>query len=374
MSPWVLWSVEKREEVNRAHRSEAKGVPSLLLSAAATANAPPPPRERPPPPPPRQRPVVNPDDVVLDYDDPLSTSIPEPPESEYSPSEPTPKPEDPHYYFTESTYISLHPSPLPRPPPPHHASTLTRFTTLRNKLGVKPPRPSNPGFPKWRDNKAWRDFVSMTIPRQEWLWAMQQWEVVRLVKEFTAWIGWRTRVRNAAKKGVAKGWGVWIWGLLVRCEIVMVAEDVSVLRELGKIALTAWKVLGEFREEEEGGGKNWDDTAAPVEPVADGGQEVTKSEETSAVIGETPEDYRRQDIDPVGAEDCAARKPEEPREGTTKEQEPQELEEGEEPEAPPPKIEYYNLEDTMGMMDMIVSIIGDFFGQRDLMEERAALG
>jgi hypothetical protein len=337
--------------------SEAKGVPDLLLSASAAAKAPPPPKVRPPPPPP---PAVS-DDVILDYDEPSITAEPEP----ETPAEE----EDADYIFSESTYVSLHRAPPPPEPPAYHVPLITRFRTFRDKIHASPPRKAAATpFPRWNDPRLWRKFVGSTMPQMQWVWGMQQWEVIRLIKEFASWMKWRARVRNAARRGVPKGWPVWIWGLLVKCENVMSAEEVAVIRDLGKAALELLRGM-------KGGGEDvGEEHAVEEEEVEEGPEpvgdftEVFDDAEPEVAVQAT--EVEQQDTTP----------PEEPNPGN-------EEEEGEVAETPPPQPEpkkpeeadfgelgFCNLEDTIGMLDMIISVVGDFYGQRDLLDERAVMG
>lgn len=238
--------------------------------------------------------------------------------------------------------------------------------------------------------------MSTSAPLPQWLWSLQQWEVVRLIKDFTAWMAWRMQVNNARARGLPKGWGVWIWGLLVRCEKVMGAEDCSGMRELGKCAL---KMLRQMREL--GPDAIADADAATATAAAE--QRAKTDEERKEPVVSLQEDLKegeeinvpaakpRDELEEGEERNELVAKPEGLEEGNER-NEPftetkDELEEGEEPEEgeeeEPKKASYavaeggellfYSLEDTMGMLDMVVSIVGDFYGQRDLLEERAAL-
>jgi hypothetical protein len=340
--------------------SEAKGVPDLLLSASAAAKAPPPPKVRPPPPPP---PAVS-DDVVLDYDEPSTTAEPEPAE----PETPAEEEEDAGYIFSESTYVSLHRAPPPPEPPAYHAPLMTRFRTLRDKIHASPPRKAAATpFPRWNDPKLWRKFVSSTMPQPQWVWGMQQWEVVRLIKEFASWMEWRARVRNAARRGVPRGWPVWIWALLVKCENAMSAEEVAVVRELGKAA------LGLLR-----GMRGCVEDVAEEHAVEEDLEEEHEVEDVTETVSDVKPEV---EVQYAEVEQVDTAPPEEPKPGNEEE------EEGEVAETAPsqPQIKkpeeadseglgFCNLEDTVGMLDMIISVVGDFYGQRDLLDERVVMG
>lgn len=318
-------------EYLRMVRSEAKGVPELLLAPHIHSSNKPPVSSS----------GVGGDgggeDVVLDYD------------------EPTEGEREEHCYFTESTYISLHPS-LPRSAAPaFHAPILHLFRSLRQRLATTPPRGSaTRPFPRWSDTRAWRSLLSSTPPKLGWVWSMQQWEVVRLLGDVASWMEWRTKVRNARGRGLPKLWGTWCWALLLKCQDVMVAEEVAVVRELGKVTV---RMRGgmvsvdeevDVHEQKEGREKE----GQLIEP------EEKKVDETKA-----NEEAKKESEQEEGEEEGEVPEPKKATE-----------EEGEVVEPKKPDVEFYSLVDSIGMLDMIISVVGDFFGQRDLLEERAAMG
>ncbi|KAI5845925.1 hypothetical protein BZA05DRAFT_377799 [Tricharina praecox] len=312
-------------EYLRMVRSEARGVPELLLAPHVSSS------HRPP----AAKPQREAEDVVLNYDEPTAASG----EGEGEGGE--------HCYFAESTYVSLHPSPARSAAPAFHAPILRLFVSLRGRLSSTPPRgaASRP-FPRWSDAKAWRALVSTQPPRLGWVWSMQQWEVVRLLGDVAGWIGWRMRVRNARGRGMPKNWGAWCWALLLRCQDVMVAEEVAVVRELGKVAVGMRR--GMMVGEREGEGEGDEGKEAKEAEEGDGAE----TEETKVEVSSKAEEAKESE--------------QEVEEGVE--------EEGEVVEPKKPEIEFYSVEDSIGMLDMIISVVGDFFGQRDLLEERAAMG
>ena len=316
---------------------------------------------------------------MLDYDDPLP---PPPPAPAALPPVTSPPPPadagdgagdmdaDSDYVFTESTCISLHRSPAPPPPPPHHAATLARFVALRTRLSTASAVPSRdaPQLPRPAHDRQWRDLASTTPPSIQSLRTMGPWGLLRLVQAFRNWLRWRLRVNNASRRGVPRLWGAWIWAVLAllddRC---LGADDVSALRELGKCALEAWRMLGldgrwdadrdgngvggDWAEEGEGEGDGGLDDCGGGEGEADAKKtEAADKQRGQAEQGEAEEEELEE-----GEERASARPP------------------GVQSQGPELSIEFYNHEDTRGMMDMIVSVIGDFFGQRDLLHERAGL-
>ena len=72
-------------------------------------------------------------------------------------------------------------------------------------------------------------------------------------------------------------------------------------------------------------------------------------------------------------EETADAEKEEPEEKEDGEIEDGEIDEGE-VQQKPTQPEFCTMEDTMAMLDMIISVVGDFYGQRDLLEERSTMG
>jgi chemotaxis protein histidine kinase CheA len=230
---------------------------------------------------------------------------------------------------------------------------------------------------------------------------MRQGEVLKMIKAFTYWMQWRVKVRNTATRGIARCWMLWIWGLLGRFEETRAADESVVVRELGKAAVASLKALKEGIEAAE--------VEAEAEAEEEYEEEVLEEEVTEEAAAEGDDGaYQPPEFmgEPSNAEEALTAKPapEEPEEGELEEgeemevdvakptieapEEPEEgeLEEGEEPEpkteapkqeAPATTVEVdhqvLSLEDTMASLDMIISIVGDFFGQRDLLEDRAAM-
>jgi hypothetical protein len=382
-------------------RSEAKGIPSLLLSAGATERLSQSLLKRPEPKKNLHQFLSPLKTDVSDDDDPPTASGEEETHTEEDPTPSTP--DDPDYYFSESTYVSLVPSAPANQLPPYHNPILARFTSMRRRLHLSPPPPSpslSMSLPQWGDHKIWRDFAARTYPRPSWLWQLQHRDAIRLITYFTRWIDWRLRERGLARKGLAKGWAVWIWGALMRCGDAMVAEDAAEIRALGKCALAMTHNLIEVMEEEKVKEAR-QETVPTTEEGGNGDPEVQSlieddlfsagSDDEGCDQGETATFAALDDVDeielhtsstPLAPSVPPPQKLEEGEEG--EEQEGEEQEEGEIISSTPPppsspqlsntEPEYYSLKDTVGMLDMIISVIGDFFGQRDLLEMKISLG
>lgn len=219
------------------------------------------------------------------------------------------------------------------------------------------------------------------------------------------------------KKGVQGWWAEWVWGLLVRCEVCLTAEEVSVIRELGKRALSVrGRIIdegGHWREEpredrrkiieeegedpvgwvEPGEGEDEEKEEGEVEDSKSdkakfGGAAVKESTESPSGMGGGGQVRAEPDVETKSGESFVANP------------DAIDLDFIDEPDvvanpdaaiilAPAPvpasvpapalasvpytpKREERTLADTLGALDMVISIVGDFFGQRDLLGEREA--
>lgn len=213
------------------------------------------------------------------------------------------------------------------------------------------------------------------------------------------------------KKGVQGWWAEWVWGLLVRCEVCLTAEEVSVIRELGKRALSVrgriidggghWREepredRGKTMEEEEG-----EDPVGWVEPAEEEDEEkeegeVEDSKSDKAKFGGAVAIESTENISGMGGGQVRAELDVETKPGESFVANPDaiDLDFIDEPDvvanpdaviipAPAPvpaprsvpyapKRDERTLADTLGALDMVISIVGDFFGQRDLLGERDA--
>ena len=285
----------------RMVRSEARHVPSLLVSASA-------------PPPPREKPYHNPDDVVLSYDEPE-------PEQEHA----SPEPEDPMCKFGDSAFYSLHPSAPDRALPAQHTALLRRFTELRTRLHANPPEKQQVELPR----KFAPKWLHANVPTPALVWAMEQEQVLRCVECLGKVVGTGTRT---VRRGVDRRIAEWAWALLVRVDEVMGCDEVWRVREVGKVAgrvrdRVVEEVRRERAEEEEVRGLEEEIRAAAAEEASEDGEE-----------GELEEEEEAGELMPEG-------------EGL---------------------VEDHDRIETLAALDMIISIIGGFFGQKDLLEERYA--
>ncbi|KAG8534361.1 uncharacterized protein KY384_001205 [Bacidia gigantensis] len=179
------------------------------------------------------------------------------------------------------------------------------------------------------------------------------------------------RPGNLRKKVQARNLGVWGWGLLARCRELgeMGSEEVGVVREVGKRA--AWGVRRVLvAEDEEGDG------------IEEGEEEDGDDDDDDDEMEDVVEEVMRNDEEAGGGDEVlqAAQSrllaslnfssPPPPSSSTTKDEAPatsmddisNEKSEGENEETPKAEM--------IAMLDMLIMIVADKFGQRDLSGER----
>ena len=158
--------------------------------------------------------------------------------------------------------------------------------------------------------------------------------------------------------------GAWAWALLGKCREVgqLATEEVGVIRSLGKRAATILRKVQETEsyfanEEAEDDGLN---------DSANGEYQATEELPTeTSEPAEAKETTEAQDSNVSGA-------PEEPSElEAAKERLRAQLQNIDEPAATPASFDEDALvQQTRALLDMVITVVGEFFGQRDLLESR----
>jgi regulator of vacuolar morphogenesis len=170
-------------------------------------------------------------------------------------------------------------------------------------------------------------------------------------------------VRSEDIEGVRR-MGVWAWGLLGKCREVgqLATEEVGVIRNLGKRAAT---ILNKVQETEN---IRYQETASSVSnPEAEGN---TQKEPT------THEEENTQQEEPLeSAEVHASTISDAPLEQSELEAAKARLQaklwnNDESDETPNNADEDYLVNQTRALLDMIITVVGEFYGQRDLLEAR----
>lgn len=116
----------------------------------------------------------------------------------------------------------------------YYIALQTRFSALSSHLQHPPPLPANgvlnvpAGF---NTSKEWRDKILRTQPRMGILALLQQEMVIRGLEVLEDLL-----TAGNLRKGGGRNMGAWAWGLLARCRELgtMGSEEVGVVRRVGK--------------------------------------------------------------------------------------------------------------------------------------------
>lgn len=328
--------------------------------------------------------------------------------------------EDTRGWYEDGTYIATGTASYPqRPPSPKkiallawHESFMSTFRQLRKVLHGSPPTFASQSSASQSNalpykQEDWLHLIYNTSPTPSFLWKMDQYTVLKGFKYMVDLlkVGSDTPIEQTQ----------WIYGLLLRCSEVMTPDEVYIVRELGKKAILVQKKLA-MSNCLSGNKKD------PSTPITVPEQEVQSMNNTedNAENGEHGEDGEKllgeieaegvkvkdgNDIDPnmpLQASEVsdnrlapAVESHESPVEvqadpDAPADEEPSSHDPSFKPEAHDPEsvanqrltkrrknrkakngnYNYVPSPNTLSTLDMIISIVGDFFGQRDLLEER----
>ena len=265
----------------------------------------------------------------------------------------------------------------------YYTALLGRFEDLRVVCSAFPPSSSaqqlEPAVRSLLSNpkpRHWKHALLKSQPAPTLLCSLAQEYVIMGIEVLESLL----TVRNL-RGGVRHKLGVWAWGLLGRCRDVseMDSEDVSVLRGLGKKAcallrrLRAGEAMHEIDGEgaEEGGEEDGREEEAEVNGSEDNRPENADAEmdteaadtahhidiETSQNAGVSLEEARTRLLSGLFAGDAAINR------------DPDRLamQPGPETDAVEEQVS-----DAHATLDMIVTIVGECYGQRDLLDGRLA--
>ncbi|KAG0138578.1 hypothetical protein HOY82DRAFT_545268 [Tuber indicum] len=388
----------------RMVRSEAKGVPTLLVAGQKV--------RRPPPP----LPIPRPDTLNYDDDEPeaIELVVDELEEGEIVGQG---EDDDEQGWYNDGAYTAAIDPTAATPPtePPTalslwHNALLTSFRSIRKSLHANPPTPPLPlavssSLPVRKQRSLWQQHIFNTQPTPKELWGIDQQTVLRLLKWLTQ------RMSEMAKHKGGRCWSQWLWGLLMRLDDCLTADETSIVRELGKrcliirermaIALQGGRIPDDQREEEAEGDEDEEGNeevqgssveqdegavvAGAAEQLEQAPDPTTAPEIEAAVESEvTPQREATPEIIPfLQAEKRAEteeanglasrlkstlqsvqnRKLQEPPQPGQKHQS--------EPNAPVSQtVDTLSQSDTFGVLDMVISLVGDFYGQKDLLADR----
>lgn len=264
-----------------------------------------------------------------------------------------------------------------------------RFLLLRSTLKCSPPSSSIAALDKDRpislpvsSRKArleWRRLLQMTEPQMVQLACMDAESVLRIIAIVTRSL---SEAAQSEEAGRVKRLGAWAWGLLGKCREVgqMGSEEVAEIRELGKRAV---KILVKLRSPEM--------RRALEEASRQGGGAIEESEDEGGTDQEEsdnqdrgPAPDRQQNDGEGHTRNSPSQDQEYPlAEGTATGQEAStsETAQGESSQLETAKarlrqkleIESKSVgleQHIFAMFDMIISVVGEFYGQRDLLEFR----
>ncbi|CAG7917582.1 unnamed protein product [Penicillium olsonii] len=246
-----------------------------------------------------------------------------------------------------------------------------RFILLRSTLRCSPPAeairalddlhpislPHNAGSA----HKEWRRLLLAVDPQMVQVACMDMESVLEVLEILARMMSDVVRSEDTER---IRRIGAWAWALLGKCREVgqLATEEVGVIRNLGKRAAT---ILRKVQETES--------YFAEEEAEDDGLKESATSEDqaTEELSTETSESAEAKET--TEAQDSnVSDAPEEPSElEAAKERLRAQLQSIDEPAATPASFDEDALvQQTRALLDMVITVVGEFFGQRDLLESR----
>ena len=390
------------------YRAEARGVPSLLVAK------------------PPSKPIVSIYEAeTLNEDEELEGGEEAPVDEEFTVKQ---EEQDTRGWFEDGTYVATPVASFPlRPPSPHkaallawHESFVERFRTLRSLLhGAERQLHSQPlpvssestaitnDHPVPRRQEHWLQMLGDTSPTPLYLWTMDLELVLKGLKIVVGLLKIGTDTPLELTR--------WIFGLLLRCHEVMTRDEVFVLRELGKRAIHIQKKLEQTHCLDGSKGEGMlaeilEDEADEDDLDAEGnkseGLDFLEQHGGEAVVGISCDGINNVSVKAPAGQHIQSQAAEGQKLGLTvnltktvlssQDSAPEALtSQGNDiPEPEPPEVDdeavalgrlnkfrknrkpkngkynYVPSPNTLGTLDMIISIVGDVFGQRDLLEER----
>jgi regulator of vacuolar morphogenesis len=244
-----------------------------------------------------------------------------------------------------------------------------RFLLLRSTLRCSPPAAAIAGLDDSHPislprnhapaRKEWRRLTLVVDPQMVQLACMDSESVLSVLQVIAR--GLSDNVRSGDTAGIRR-LGAWIWGLLGKCREVgeLSTEEVGEIRDLGKRAA---KILEKVREAEEAGEEAEEEEAyedsIPGEAYQDGQEEpATLSTEHKAEYLDTHDVEMASDADRPD-ELAAAKARLQARLRDSEDAIPDDNTDRE-----------TRVKQIRAMLDMIITVVGEFFGQRDLLEAR----
>ncbi|EHA24073.1 hypothetical protein ASPNIDRAFT_129824 [Aspergillus niger ATCC 1015] len=250
-----------------------------------------------------------------------------------------------------------------------------RFLLLRSILKCTPPSEAIAGLdeshpislPRHSRNarKEWRRLLLAVDPQTVQLACMDMESVLGVLEIMARLMSENVRSGDAQR---VQRIGAWAWGLLGKCRDVgqLGTEEVGEIRELGKRAV---KILRKMREEDEKKMQEGDGSDEDAEE--DTGDNAAEGEEGSQQVDgpSDDQDHDMQDVEeekPATEEELEAAKARLQAKLAGGEDQPTVTE----PEAGNENPANEAATQTRAMLDMIITVIGEYYGQRDLLGAR----
>ncbi|KAJ5386187.1 hypothetical protein N7509_008728 [Penicillium cosmopolitanum] len=247
-----------------------------------------------------------------------------------------------------------------------------RFLLLRSTLRCTPPATAIAGLDDSHPislprnhapaRKEWRRLTLAVDPQMVQLACMDSESVLSVLQVIAR--GLSDNVRSGDTAGIRR-LGAWVWGLLGKCREVgeLSTEEVGEIRDLGKRAA---KILEKVREAEEAGEEAEEEEEeayeedSPTEEYDQDGKEepATPSTEHKAEESDTHDVEMPSDADQPD-ELAAAKARLQARLQDSEDAVPEDTSNSE-----------TRVKQIRAMLDMIITVVGEFFGQRDLLEAR----
>ena len=250
----------------------------------------------------------------------------------------------------------------------YYVALLDRFDFLRSMLSspsygpVEPLEAAVRSLPLDPTSRHWKHALLKSKPTPVLLTRLPQESVILGVEELEALF----TTRNL-EGGVRHKLGAWAWGLLGRCRDVseMNSEEVSVVRGLGKKACALARCLqaGNFtandnKEDAETAHETEVDTATAKAPIAEEASAQQDADaEKSAGADTALEDARENLLMVLGSDEVKSGMKSE-REEIDRERDKAHVLE--------------HVSEIHATLDMIITIVGECYGQRDLLNSRLA--
>lgn len=248
-----------------------------------------------------------------------------------------------------------------------------RFLLLRSTLKCTPPFASVSGldeshpisFPRHSAaaKKEWRRLLLAVDPQMAQLACMDMDSVLGVLGIMARLMSENFRSGDVER---VRRIGAWAWGLLGKCREVgqLGTEEVGEIRDLGKRAV---KILQKLKEDEESkwamrDGESSSEDEEPTSDKGDPGNTADASGNPDVAAEELEEAKTRLQARLQGGDQGAVTEADAPGASNT------DTENKAETQAEPKTSNLAR--QTHAMLDMIITVVGEFYGQRDLLQER----